>query len=100
MRSARLASLGILVIFVGFIVVFIGALQGASGSTSSGGFILIGPIPIVFGNGPNSGYLASVALAVSAVMIAFYVLSFLAWSRGRRREAGIGSKSGLCYLSA
>jgi uncharacterized membrane protein len=87
MNSTNLASLGMLIIFAGFLVVIVGAVLGADGSTSSGGFILIGPIPIVFGSGPNSSMLTSVALAISAVMIAVYFVSFLTGGRKRRREA-------------
>ncbi len=87
MNSTNLASLGVLIIFAGFIVVIIGAVLGAGGSTSSGGFILIGPIPIVFGSGPNSSALASVALAISAVMVAVYIVSLLIFGWNRRREA-------------
>jgi uncharacterized membrane protein len=87
MKSTNLASLGMLIIFSGFLVVIVGAVLGAGGSTSSGGFILIGPIPIVFGSGPNSSMLASVALAISAIMIAVYLVSFLTWAWKRRREA-------------
>jgi uncharacterized membrane protein len=93
MNSASLASLGMVIIFVGFIVVIAGAFLGAGGSSSSGGFILIGPIPIVFGSGPNLGMLASVALAISAVMIAVYLVSFFMWGWGRRRQAGGGTES-------
>lgn len=94
MNSANLASLGTLIIFVGFVTVIMGAFLGAGGSSSSGGFILIGPFPIVFGSGPNSGMLASVALAISAVMIVVYLVSFFIWGWGRRREAEVGTKSG------
>jgi len=87
MNSTNLASLGVLVIFAGFLVVIVGVFLGAGGSTSAGGFILVGPIPIVFGGGPNSGMLASVALAISAVMVALYLVSFLIWGWNRRREA-------------
>ena len=87
MNSTNLASLGVLVIFAGFLVVIFGVFLGAGGSTSAGGFILIGPIPIVFGSGPNSGMLASVALALSAVMVAVYLVSFLIWGWNKRREA-------------
>jgi len=91
MKSAQLASLGILVVFIGFFVTFVGAFQGSSGTVSSGGFILIGPFPIIFGKGPNSGYLASFGVAISVVMIAFYLLTYLV-GRGRRR-AEIGEHS-------
>jgi len=78
-NPARLAWLGFAIIFVGFLVVALGASRG-----SGGGFILIGPIPIVFGSGPNSGMLASVALVITAAMVAVYLLSFLFWRKGRR----------------
>ena len=86
MNSTNLASLGVLIIFAGFLVVILGAFLGPGGSSSSGGFILIGPIPIVFGSGPNSGVLASVAVAISAAMVAVYLVSLFTRG-GRRREA-------------
>ncbi len=93
MNSTQLVWLGLVIIFVGFFVVLAGSLIGSSGSSSTGGFILIGPFPIVFGSGPDSGALASVALAVSAVMIVLYLLSFFVWGRGRPRETEVGTKS-------
>ena len=87
MNSPNLASLGILIIFTGFLVVLLGAILGSGGSGFSGGFILLGPIPIIFGSGPNSNVLASVALAISGVMIVVYLASFFMWRLRRRREA-------------
>jgi uncharacterized membrane protein len=91
--NPRLASVGVAIIFVGFLVVAIGTFNGPGGSSSSGGFILIGPIPIVFGSGPDSGILAAVALVVTAAIVALYLLSFLFWRSGRRREAEVGRES-------
>jgi uncharacterized membrane protein len=91
--NPRLASVGVAIIFVGFLVVALGTFTGPGGSSSSGGFILIGPIPIVFGSGPDSGILAAVALVVTAAMVALYLLSFLFWRSGRRREAEVGRES-------
>jgi uncharacterized membrane protein len=93
MNSARLVWVGVAIILVGFVVVVVGAFLGPGGSSSSGGFILIGPIPIVFGSGPNSGILASVAVAISAVMVVVYLVSFFVWGSGRRREAEAGTES-------
>ena len=87
MNSTNLASLGMLIIFAGFLVVIVGAFLRAGGPSSTGGFILIGPIPIVFGSGPNSSMLASVALTISVVMVAVYLVSFLIWGWNRRRVA-------------
>ena len=92
--NPRLASAGVAIIFVGFLVVALGTFTGPGGSSSSGGFILIGPIPIVFGSGPDSGILATVALVITAAMVALYLLSFLFWRSGRRREAETERESG------
>ena len=93
MSPARLVWVGFATIFAGFLVLAVGALFGTGGSTSSGGFILIGPIPIVFGSGPNAGLLASVALAISAVVVVVYLVSFFLWGVRRRREAEAEGKS-------
>jgi uncharacterized membrane protein len=87
MNSARLIWIGFTIIFVGILVVALGTFLGSSGSSSIGGFILIGPIPIVFGGGPDSGTLAIVAIAISAVMVVVYLASFFYWSAGRHWEA-------------
>jgi uncharacterized membrane protein len=93
MNMARLTWVGVAIIFVGFLVVALGASVGSGGSSSSGGFILIGPIPIVFGSGLGSGTLADVALVVTVAMVAVYLLSFFLLRSGRRREAGVGAES-------
>ncbi len=89
MNPARLLGLGVVIIFVGLFVVAVGASTGPGGSSSGGGFILIGPIPIVFGSGPDSGMLATVALVVSAVAIIAYLASFLLW----RSKGGGGAEA-------
>jgi uncharacterized membrane protein len=94
-NRARLSLLGIGIIFMGFVVVASGASLGSGGSSSTGGFILMGPIPIVFGSGPNSGILATVALAITVVVVAFYLISFFLWRSGRRREDEAGAKPGV-----
>ena len=95
MSRSRLLSLGVVIIFIGFFVVFLGAFIGAesSRSTSGGGFILIGPIPIVFGGGYDSGMLAEVGLTITLVMVAVYILSFFFWMSRRRAEAEIRTES-------
>lgn len=94
--NSRLASLGVAIIFVGFLVVVLGTFTVPSGSSSSGAFILIGPFPIVFGSGPDSGILAAGALVITVATVALYLLSFLFWRSGRRREAEVGKESGFC----
>ena len=84
MNPARLMLFGVAIISVGFLVVVLGAVLQSGGSASSGGFILIGPIPIVFGSGPNSWILAVFALVITLVMVVAYLASFLSW-RSRER---------------
>ncbi len=93
MNPARLVGLGIAIIFVGFLVVALGTFTGNGGSSSSGGFILIGPIPIVFGSGPGSGMLATVALLITVAMVVVYLMSFYFWRSGGRRESEVGTEA-------
>jgi uncharacterized membrane protein len=86
-NAVRLVWVGFAVIFVGFLVAALGTFQSQGGSSSAGGFILIGPVPIIFGGGQGSGTLVTVAIVVSAVMIAMYLASFLlSWRAGMRQE--------------
>ena len=82
MDRERMTLAGIAMVVVGFFVVLAGTLTSPGGS--SGGFILIGPFPIVFGNGPNSGTLAVVGGVITAVLVAFYIMTFLMM----RKDAG------------
>ena len=80
--SGRLFSfflLGIALVFVGVAVLVVAAVLSGSGSV--GGVIFIGPIPIVFGAGPESTWLILISLIVAALSIAVFVLS-------RRRRSG------------
>jgi uncharacterized membrane protein len=86
LNPARLALLGMGMIIVGFVVVALGVAVGQGGSSSTGGFVLIGPFPIVFGSGPNSGMLAEVGLVITVAVVAFYLISFFLWRPGGRRE--------------
>ncbi|TGC10644.1 TIGR00304 family membrane protein [Methanolobus halotolerans] len=53
-HSQRAIQIGILVLFMGFILVFSGMLFSTGGSNGEfGGVLLIGPIPIVFGSSPE-----------------------------------------------
>lgn len=93
MNQARLFLLGIGIIFVGFVVVALGVALGPSGSSSTGGFILIGPFPIVFGSGPNSAMLVEVGLVITIAVVAFYLISFFLWRSGRLPRYENGAKS-------
>jgi len=74
-------ALGLLVLLLGFALVLAGAL--GQGGASAGGVIFIGPIPIVFGFGPNGGYLALISVVIGAVMIA--MLLFWSWRASSKK---------------
>lgn len=90
MNPARLLLLGFGIILTGFVVVVVGAFQG--GSSSGGGFILIGPVPIAFGSGPHSGTLVELGVILTVAAILLYLVPFLAW-RSRQREADVETES-------
>jgi uncharacterized membrane protein len=86
-NAAKLVWIGFAIIIVGFLVAALGTFQTQGGSSSSGGIILIGPIPIVFGSGQYSGTIISIAIVLFAVMIVVYLISaFLFWRNGRQRQ--------------
>jgi uncharacterized membrane protein len=72
--------LGIAFVFVGVAIIAVASVV-LGGSGSVGGVILIGPIPIVFGAGPNAIWL----MAVSVVLTVVSVVLFLIMARRQRR---------------
>ena len=81
--SSRLLGfllLGITLVFVGIAVLIVASLV-FGGSGSVGGVILIGPFPIVFGAGPDAGWL----LAISVILTVVSVILFLVMNRRARR---------------
>jgi uncharacterized membrane protein len=74
MNSRNIVGIGFVTVIAGLFLLVIGSLQGGSGST--GGFVLIGPFPIVFGTGPNGGELAILSLVVGGIMILLLLLFF------------------------
>jgi uncharacterized membrane protein len=76
--SSRLFTfliLGIALVFVGIAVLVVASVV-LGGSGSVGGVILIGPIPIVFGAGPDAAWLIAIStiLAVASIIL-FYVMN-------------------------
>lgn len=61
-----------IVVLVGFALVFAGSVGG--GTASAGGVVFIGPFPIVFGSGPGGGNLALLSLAIGAVTVVLFLL--------------------------
>jgi uncharacterized membrane protein len=71
MNPRSLVGLGFAVVIIGVFLLVIGSLQG--GSEFTGGFVLIGPFPIVFGTGPNGGELAILSIVVGGIMILLFL---------------------------
>ena len=63
--------LGIALVFVGIVVLVVASLVlGSSGSV--GVVIFIGPFPIVFGSGPNAGWLILIGIILAVLSIVFF----------------------------
>jgi uncharacterized membrane protein len=72
--------LGIALVFVGLVILVVATLV-FGGSASVGGIILIGPIPIVFGAGPDASWL----IVISIILSVLSILLFLVMNRRLRR---------------
>ncbi len=82
-RLFNILLLGFALVFIGIIVLVVGAvLSGGSGSV--GGVVFIGPIPIVFGAGPDSNWLIIISIIIAVVMFALFFI----FSRRTRRIIG------------
>ena len=73
--------LGIALVFVGIAVLVVASIV-LGGSGSVGGIILIGPIPIVFGSGPDAGWL----IAISVILTVASITLFLIMNKRSRRK--------------
>lgn len=71
-RLFNLILLGIVLIFVGIIVVVVAYVVLGSGSV--GAIIFIGPFPIVFGSGPNATWLILVGIILAVVSVIIFVV--------------------------
>lgn len=74
MMSSRLVLFGVAAVVVGMALFVAGT--ATEGGASTGGFILIGPVPIVFGTGPSGSVLALLAVIVgvmTVVVLAYYI---------------------------
>lgn len=66
----NLVKLGILLILLGFALVFAGAILSA-GNLGFGGLIMIGPLPIAFGSSPK---ITVVAMVIGLVLIFVFLM--------------------------
>lgn len=60
-------------IMIGVLLTTYGSLTGLTGGVSSGVVILIGPIPIILGNGPYSLTIIAIAVILTIFGLAFYL---------------------------
>jgi uncharacterized membrane protein len=72
-RLLGLLLLGIALVFIGIVVLVIASVV-LGGSGRVGGVILLGPIPIVFGIGPDAGWLITVGIIFTIVSIILFLL--------------------------
>ena len=76
-KSNMLVLFGIIIIFIGIIVLFVGTVLQSSSKNSevhTGGVILIGPIPIIFGN-DKSMIVIGIVFAI-VIMVLWYLLFY------------------------
>ncbi|MBE3116797.1 DUF131 domain-containing protein [Candidatus Bathyarchaeota archaeon] len=74
--SSRLFNVlvaGFLLVFVGIIVLVVASVLNG-GSASGGGVVFIGPIPIVFGAGPDANWLILISIIVAVVSLLLFFL--------------------------
>ena len=64
--------LAFLLFFVGMIILAVASVSNGSGSFSA--VIFIGPIPIVFGAGPDAYWLILIGILLAVISMVFYVL--------------------------
>ena len=79
--SLRLFLIGCLTLFVGMILIAVGSMQQSNIETSFGGVFFIGPIPIVFGQGPQSPFLLIIGLMIAVAMALMFLAPFLSRKR-------------------
>ena len=72
-RFLALLILGFVLVLVGVaVLVVVSSVFG--GSTSTGVVIFIGPFPIVFGSGPNAGWLIIIGIVLAVASVAVFLV--------------------------
>lgn len=62
-------------ILVGMVLMMIASFTQGQGITSGGAVILIGPIPIILGGGPESNWLILLGAIITVIALAAFVLA-------------------------
>ena len=63
---------GVLLIFVGFVLIMISLVQNSGSGVGFGGVIMIGPIPIVFGSSPELA-LVSIVMTLAVMLLSLFM---------------------------
>ena len=84
MLQPKLYAVGVVLLFLGFAMIVLGSFTGSNASV--GGFVLIGPVPIVFGSGKDAGSLAILSVAAGLIVIAMVYLTLRQTRRMRTPE--------------
>jgi uncharacterized membrane protein len=62
-------------VFIGMILMMIASFTQGHGSTSGGAIILVGPIPIILGSGPESTWMILLAAAITVTALVAFLLT-------------------------
>ena len=77
MNVSMLIIAGIIIVFIGMIIIFIGSVLQLTSKTEevhTGGVIMIGPIPIIFGN--DKGLIITGVIFAIILMVLYYILFY------------------------
>ncbi|HXZ98488.1 MAG TPA: DUF131 domain-containing protein [Candidatus Acidoferrum sp.] len=62
-------------VFIGMIVMMIASFSQGHGATSGGVVILIGPIPIILGSGPDSTWLIALGAIITMIALVVFLIT-------------------------
>ena len=62
-------------VLIGMIVMMVASFTQSQGQTSGGVVILIGPIPIILGSGPESTWLIALAAFITVIALVVFLLA-------------------------
>jgi len=62
-------------VLIGMILMMAASMTQGQGSTSGGAVILIGPIPIILGGGPESGWLILLGAIITVIAFAAFLIA-------------------------
>ena len=78
--ATSIMILGIIVIFIGFIIILLAIAKAmrSSGKVEAGGVVIVGPIPIVFGTSTRATKMVLIlAIALTILAIILFILPLL-----------------------